>query len=223
MSFLTHHSRHSWPPFVHFATSPAVPQSPFTNPTIDEDPFSFFVSPDPSEGIDSIDDWTAGITSSVSAHKSPSSIPVAASASPLSRFRFHRNTYTATSSITEAAKTPTAILRRWTAYVEKHQPQLLFRHQTHSSSRSSSPASSPASSPRLGQAATRGRGTDELAARARGRTQSRSRSSRPHSWREPSMDLYTLPEEREGGEDVKGGDVLTPSGIVRSGEQRARL
>ncbi|KAI9723280.1 MAG: hypothetical protein M1812_001162 [Candelaria pacifica] len=221
MSFLTHHSRHSWPPFAHFTSPPAVPQAQSTNPTIDEDPFSFFVSPTPSDDEIYVEDWNAGITSSISGHESLSSIPTATNAFPLSRFHFHRSPQ-ATSSVTEAAKTPAAVLRRWTAYVEKHQPHLIFRHQKHSSSKSSSPASSPASSPRLGKVVMRGREKDDLALRARGRRQSRSRSSRPHSWREPSVDLYTVPEEKEGGEDM-GEDTLSPTKAIRPKEERARL
>ncbi|KAI9809988.1 MAG: hypothetical protein M1827_006755 [Pycnora praestabilis] len=213
MTFLTHHSRHSWPPFdLPTTISPGTSKPK----SIDENPFAFFVSPSDNDPPTSIfesdifddDDWNAGILSLPSSSH---------------RHNTHRND---PSSVALAARTPAAILRRWANYVEKHHPRLASLHHNPRSvlqgiSPSNSATSSPSSSPRLGSGGTQAqirRGgvnlspVDGGATRQRGRPQMRSRSSgHRHSWREPSVDLWTV---EEGTEEIEKEDIGNRDGEI---------
>lgn len=183
MSFFTHHSRHSWPPY----TAPSK-QARNRNVRrsegfgIDENPFSYFISPALDDEHNPPEEFlTAGIDSEPSPR-------------PRSPFRRRHDNE---SSVTEVAKAPAAVLRRWIKYMEIHHPHIYHGHQVEP------PPPKPIVPfiPPRSKSADRGRESARSIEIARGRKQARSRSGRPRSWREPSADLWPVSEACEGLEE----------------------
>jgi len=182
MSFFTHHSRHSWPPYETPAKHPRAGNDRKSEDlSIDENPFSFFISPPAADERESDEDYfSAGIDSKPTPH------------SPFSRSRMNE------SSVTEGAKSPAAVLRRWIKYMEARHPYLSHRRQVEG----------PPSKPVVpfivpsDDSTERGREADRSTETIRGRKQVRSHSGRPRSWREPSADLWPVSEGCEGTEEM---------------------
>lgn len=183
MSFFTHHSRHSWPPYETPAKHPrAGNERKSEDLSIDENPFSFFISPATDAGRESDEDYfSAGIDSKPTPARSP-----------------FRRSRTNESSVTDGAKSPAAVLRRWIKYMEARHPYLSPRRQV------DAPVPEPVVPFILpsNNTAERGREADRSTETIRGRKQVRSHSGRPRSWREPSADLWPVSEGCEGMEDM---------------------
>lgn len=183
MSFFTHHSRHSWPPYETPAKHPRAGNDRKSEDlSIDENPFSFFISPPAADERESDEDYfSAGIESKPTPPHSP----------------FRRNRMDE-SSVTEGAKSPASVLRRWIKYMEARHPYLSHRRQIEG----------PPPKPVVpfivpsDDTTERGREADRSAESARGRKQVRSHSGRPRSWREPSADLWPVSEGCEGMEET---------------------
>ena len=204
MSFFTHHSRHSWPPYETLARNPrSRTDRKSEDLSIDENPFSYFISPPADDAQELQEDYfSAGIDNA------PDSTPL------------HRGP-TGESPVTHAPKSPGAILRRWIKYMETHHPYIYHRHQEEGPppepvvpfiSPPNRPSPIATHSPRLPKpvennlssntSSERGREADRIAEDIRGRKQARSRSGRPRSWREPSADLWPVSEAGEGDEET---------------------
>jgi len=183
MSFFTHHSRHSWPPYETPAKHPRPGNDRKSEDlSIDENPFSFFISPPADDDRESDEDYfSAGIDSKPTPPASP-----------------FRRSHTNESSVTDGAKSPAAVLRRWIKCMEARHPHLSHRRQLEE----------PPPKPVVpfivpsDNSAERGREADRSAETIRGRKQVRSHSGRPRSWREPSADLWPVSEGCEGVEDM---------------------
>ncbi|KAI9665436.1 MAG: hypothetical protein M1829_005715 [Trizodia sp. TS-e1964] len=170
MSFFTHHNRHSWPLFSNSQEFPSAAD-------IDDDPFSYFLSP-PSPSIDPFldeDVSNAGISR-------PGSKPP-----PLE----------ADTSVSKASKTTSAVLRRWASFVERSNPSLHLRYHP--------PTTIPTrtvSQPNLQLAAEQtfeyNRGRPLIRPHPNSQRRVRSHSNRPRAWRKPSEKLFVLVEEDEG-------------------------
>ncbi|KZF21619.1 hypothetical protein L228DRAFT_248340 [Xylona heveae TC161] len=205
MPFLTHHSRHSWPPFI--SSGPNFETTDFPSPppldNIDEDPFAFFVSPQ-SETDDPFEDVSAGIASiSHSSHD--------------------------ISTLTIPAKARQALLSRWERYVERHHPRLVAKHHASKKGKTSEvvmividDADSPSTPPTVIEPE---RGRERIPPQKRGRRTSRTLSGHRHAWREPSVDLWTVMEE--GNEKKELETVLHTAGknavAIETMDSRERL
>lgn len=191
MSFFTHHSRHSWPPYETPAKhARARNDRKSEDLSIDENPFSFFISPaaDDDDDHEADEDYfSAGIDSEPTRPRSP-----------------FRRSRTSEISVTDAAKSPAAVLRRWIKHMEARHPYL------HHGRQDEGPPPMPVvpfivpSDDRT----ERGREADRSAETMRGRKQVRSYSGRPRSWREPSADLWPVSEGCEGVEDTQTNRAL---------------
>lgn len=185
MSFFTHHSRHSWPPYE---TPPKHPRPgndrKSEDLSIDENPFSFFISPPAGDDRESDEDYfSAGIDSKPTPPRSP----------------FLCSRTNESLSVTEGAKSPAAVLRRWIKYMEARHPHLSHRRQVEEAPpKPVVPLIVPSDN-----SAERGREADRSAETIRGRKQVRSHSGRPRSWREPSADLWPVSEGYEGVEETR--------------------
>ena len=185
MSFFTHHSRHSWPAYESPTKHPRARDDRKSEDLgIDENPFSFFISPPADDDHGPEEDYfSAGIDSKAT---SPPRLPF-------------RPGHTNESSVMEAAKSPAAVLRRWIKYMEARHPYLHPRRQDEG------PPPMPVvpfiipSDIRT----ERGRDADRSTETIRGRKQVRSHSGRPRSWREPSADLWPVSEGCEGVDEIQ--------------------
>ena len=186
MSFFTHHSRHSWPPYENPAKNPRAKNDRKSEDlSIDENPFSFFISPPAGDEHESEDDYfSAGIDNKPTRPRSP-----------------FRRSRTIELTVTDAAKSPAAVLRRWIKHMEGRHPYISHRRQIQE----------PPPKPVVpfivssDDSTERGREADRSAETIRGRKQVRSHSGRPRSWREPSADLWPVSEACEGMEEMPTG------------------
>ncbi len=189
MSFFTYHSRHSWPPYK-ATTELSRPRNDRKSVDlgIDANPFSYFISPAFVNDHNLEEEcFSAGIDTKPSPR-------------PHSPFRRRRDNE---SSVTEAAKTPPAILRRWIKYMETHHPYIYHHHQDEGPPpKPVVPFIAPSS-----DNTERGREIERSAEIIRGRKQARSRSGRPRSWREPSADLWPVSEGCEGIEEIQTDQI----------------
>jgi len=186
MSFFKLRHRHSWPPASVAAEKPETLAE-----RINENPFAFFISPPESDYDEDPFDFSAGIITGSSQGRSRSTSTPSKNVDD-----DHTNELT----ITKAGKVPSATLRRLKAAVEKHHPNLKLGLR--------GSQNRPALEDLAGVTAeqtVRGRKRNRLLAEpSRGR-QTRSLSGgRAHVWREPSVDLWTVMEERESLEDTDG-------------------
>ncbi len=189
MSFFTHHSRHSWPPYETSAKQARTRKDAKSEErSIDENPFSYFISPplEENEGLQE-DYFSAGIDNKPAQR-------------PLSPFR---RKHVDESPVTDPPKSPSTILRRWIRYMEVHHPSIYHSRQDEAS------RSKPVVPfiPPLDKPSERGREPDRSAEKVRGRKQVRSHSGRPRSWREPSADLWPVSEGCEGVEDTLSSGI----------------
>lgn len=169
-----HHKRsHSWPPFLLHHVQPKK--------DINENPFAFFVSvPEGAEAVPD-DSLAAGIEET----------PRARSLSPFLTRRQAREPDLAALTV----ESHIAKLRKWILRMERR----YFNHKlpNHLGVPENSPASPLLRSP--GSPQLRGRGNTRgspraVASRTRG---TRSHSAKPRVWREPSDDMWPVPEEQE--------------------------
>jgi len=209
MPFLTYHSRHSWPPFITTSIN-ASTTSPYTSPsdTIDEDPFAFFISP-LSESDDPFDNLSAGISPANA--RSRSSYDVSAA--------------------NLASKSPSALFKRWERYVERYHPRLVARYHCSKQRKrrdiSDQTAKHDGEASRVPVVVEPPRGREKATLPYRGRRSSRTLSGHRHSWREPSVDLWTVVEESnesQGEADVdQEGSSRNKLNVDEKWATRARL
>ncbi|KAI9769034.1 MAG: hypothetical protein M1839_003831 [Geoglossum umbratile] len=174
MAPFTIHSRHSWPP--------GNRSVPFDDPSLDENPFAFYLSPPEDDEID------AGITTP----------PRSRSRSPFSLTRrrsiiFHDdNEYSSDededtiSTVRMASNSPSAVLRRWANVFEKSYPHLSLK-VLHGSK---------ASEPDDEQRGRRAPAAIPVVASGSSAQRRRSRS-----WQPPAVELFTVAEEGDEGCD----------------------
>ncbi len=169
-----HHKRsHSWPPFRIHHDQPKQ--------DIDENPFAFFVSVPETAGAVAEDSLAAGIEEKARARS-------------LSPFLTRRRTVEPDLAAL-TAESHIAKLKKWILKME----QRYFNHKVpnHIGVPENSPASPLQRSP--GSPQLRGRGNIRgsprtLASRVQG---TRSHSAKPRAWREPSEDMWPVPEEQD--------------------------
>lgn len=198
-------SRHSWPQLRRSHHS-------YVDKAIDSDPFAYFVSPDEDRVVYIEGNLTAGIKS-----KSRSrSLPPFQSRGP----RLHL-------SISTTTRSPTARLKRW---IERMEQQ--YFHLSHKSTDEpdpiikivkpkpqspiprTEPVVIPISPPIRGRRDAR-TGSGQRRTPNNGRTPPR----RPRVWREPSAEIWSVPEEDE---DISFGLGITVSQSPRSDRQQSR-
>ncbi|KAL2047386.1 hypothetical protein N7G274_001407 [Stereocaulon virgatum] len=165
--------RHSWPPL-------RKPRSFYINESIDEDPFSYFISPAEDRDVFINSHLTAGINDkrrsrslSPAKHKTITSLAAAA-----------------------AASSPTAKLKRWIERMELR----CFRRSSAMCERPM-PSPNPQQPPEIVQTVSppvRGRRDIRSSSRQRVNHNMRSHSRRPRVWREPSKDIWPVAEEGDG-------------------------
>ncbi len=184
MSFFTHHSRHSWPPYETTAKQTRTRKDVKSEErSIDENPFSYFISAPLDDRDERQQDYfSAGIDDR------PAQRPLL----PFRRKQVDE------SNVTDAPKSPSTVLRRWIRYMEIHHPSIYHSRQDEGTrSKPVVPFIPPTNVP-----TERGREPDRSAETTRGRRQVRSHSGRPRSWREPSADLWPVSEGCEGVEET---------------------
>lgn len=180
--------RDSWPP-----TILRLHDDDLSPEEIDANPFAYFLTspgPDDDDEYEYFEDLSAGIEAS-NEHKTP-----VREVSPSSLQRMPLET----DDDSHAGK-GFALPLSLRDFALAHSDSKKEKKALH---RMADPDHTPQTPP---TPALRGRGTVRLAqtARGRGHTRSRSLSSpRPHSWREPSPDVWSIPEEKEdtGLDDV---------------------
>lgn len=172
--------RHSWPPL-------RKPRAFYFDEAVDQDPFAYFISPADERDVF----VNSHLAADIDKKKRPRSL------SP-----FRRNSFTLLSAAA-AAKSPTAKLKRW---IERMEPRCFRRSP--SSTKQLMPSPDPAELPRTAQRVSpplRGRRNVRISSNYRVNPSTRSRPRRPRVWREPSKDIWTVPEE---GEEIGLGIFL---------------
>ncbi|KAI9742542.1 MAG: hypothetical protein M1818_003682 [Claussenomyces sp. TS43310] len=222
MPFKELNRRESWPPaIVHLQ-----PQDDITMDAMDDNPFSFFLtSPDDVEDeiFDDDDDLSAGI-------ETPAERPSVREVSPSSLQRVASPRHDEDGNedddidesyirgITRALSMPLS-LEDFTSLHSSYQDKVLSRSHPHSGHRSrpvqqpSRPLIHEPQSQRIPSTPTlRGRVGLNPAVQSRGRGRGRGQTRsvparRPRSWREPSPDVWSIPEEREDATDAEMADI----------------
>ena len=172
--------RHSWPPL-------RKPRAFYLDETIDRDPFAYFISPAEDRDIFLNDQLAAGINDS---KRSRSFSPA------------HRGAYSS-SAAAWAAVSPTARLKKWIERME-----LRCFHRSPSATPNPMPSPDPPKLLEISHTVSpplRGRRDVRSNSSHRVRRNTRSHPRRPRAWREPSRDIWPVPEE---GEDVGLGIVV---------------
>ncbi|EON65678.1 hypothetical protein W97_04917 [Coniosporium apollinis CBS 100218] len=202
-AFTTLTRNYSWPPLFNLiaADPDSGAHEPALLPDMDEDPFAHFLTPlreedDPFDGLA----LSAGILPGETAK--------------------------ASASASKAAKFCERLARRWERYVERYHADL---HGAYHEPSDEPPSLIPPYSidataqadARLGSEwvkvevrqprpePTRGRAQEIIGAgkrNRRGRRTSRTLSGHRHSWREPSVDLFTVMEEKDMGTEAVARD-----------------
>ena len=163
-------SRHSWP-------SLGEPRSFAADKKIDDDPFAYFISPTEDRDVFFEADLAAGIRDNRG--KSRSLSPV-----------FPRRTHKFRKAWSHLADSPTSTFKRWIDRMEKqyfHRGPLSHTVPLLGSSELPPPISPP----------LRGRPYYRTGGAQRSTHSGRTPSRRPRSWREPSIDIWPVLEERE--------------------------
>lgn len=194
--------RDSWPPTI---LRIGDEDRDDETPPIDRNPFSYFLTPPEELDMDLGEHFDAGIESSdtpaETRHVSPSSVQHHPVKEQNDDIPLLERDFSLAIPMTLREFTERQNLRAAAAEAERHR-------------RPSPPSRKHSSS----LAASRGRSQYRIATlRAKGRIQTRSLPifKRPHSWREPSPEVYSIPEERESGDDTDDDDeglyMATPS------------
>lgn len=162
--------RHSWPPL-------RVTKSSKASPSIDQDPFAYFVSPVLDDERATQIHPTAGIATRRRSRSLPSFHP---------KPRYSQ-------SATDRAKRRVAKLKKW---IERM--QIAYLHHN-SPDPVTIPAPPPPTSPKtLDELLPMKRGRDiKATATSRVRVKTRTPPRKPHAWREPSENLWPVTEEAE--------------------------
>lgn len=202
----------SWPPSTHHLENPVIIVTNEDLPDIDDDPYSHFISPlvEEDDPFDSLS-YSAGIEELESNTK-------------LKASKFSMN-----------------LARKWAHYVSKNHEQLhdLYHTTVGPQTPPEEEAYSDIEEEEQNNGSlllrvkkepeyepTRGRAAEMLARpglRRSGKRASRTLSGKRHSWREPSVDLFTVPEEGETGAAPEA-QALSSRGLqVREVIERARL
>lgn len=160
--------RNSWPPL-------RKPRSFYVTAKIDEDPFAYFISPADDRNVFFEDGLAAGIHN----HRRTRSL------SPS-----HDKPRNASFSYEEAANSPVAKLKRWIMRMEKF---YLYRKPPCKES----PPEQRVKVPETRSPLLRGRSDNRTSSANRVTQNLRSPPRRLRAWREPSADLWPVPEEQE--------------------------
>ncbi|KAI9731596.1 MAG: hypothetical protein M1834_004717 [Cirrosporium novae-zelandiae] len=263
MTFSLHHQRsHSWPPLPLRAPlrSHPTPAPIIKSSSIDANPFAFFISADPTDDGILEEYFSAGIGKPLK-HKSKSSSNTRSSRSysppfhrrrgsrdddenkPKGHEKILRHPKGKISTVTQASRSPRAILNRFLLKFSEKRAHLFYRRnhkdQPRVCSRSPSPQypsspPSPVFAPSLDSTrlhpiqdfvpATPAN-SPRIPSRGRSRNVNHTRSKtypprRPKSWREPSQDLWPVLEEKEGSESSKAsqeGEAHHKAGEISEG------
>ena len=159
--------RHSWPPL-------RKPISFYINEKIDEEPFAYFISPADDRDVFYATSLTAGVGSN---QRSRSLSP------------FHGKS-TSILSEDESDNSPVAKLKRWILRMERH-----YFHRK--SPIKEIPTMQPSRAPATSSPPVRGRRDTRTSSSSRVTHDLRSPPRRPRAWKEPSMDLWSVPEEQD--------------------------
>lgn len=159
--------RHSWPPL-------RKPMSLDIKETIDEEPFAYFISPPEDRDIFFATDLAAGVGSN---RRSRSLSPF-------------QNKSKGILSEDEADKSSVVKLKRWILRMERY---YFHRKSPCKDATTVQPLYIPATS----SPPVRGRRNTRTTSSSRVTHNLRSPPRRPRAWREPSTDLWSVPEEQE--------------------------
>ena len=165
--------RHSWPPL-------RKPRAFYFDEAVDQDPFAYFISPADERDVF----VNSHLAADIDERKRPRSL------SP-----FRRNSFK-NLSVGAAVTSPTAKLKRW---IERMELRCFWRRP----SSMEQPMPSPDPPELLNTTRTvshplRGRRDVRISSSNRVTPNTRSMPRRPRVWREPSKDIWSVAEEREG-------------------------
>jgi hypothetical protein len=184
-SFINHSRTYTWPPSLHLldltngSSSPGSPKEPL--PDIDDDPFAHFITPMTEED------------------------------NPFDDFIFNAGIVVGepTASVSKTHKFKQTVAKKWVRYVARNHEQLHRLYHRVPVARKAPKIIEPTQLPTVQneiqrpykteiREPTRGRAQDLLNPRHNKRRRtSRTLSGHRHSWREPSVDLFTVMEEGE--------------------------
>ena len=175
--------RHSWPPL-------RKPRAFYFDESIDQDPFSYFISPAEDRNVFVNSHLTADIDSK---RRSRSFSPS------------NRDSFTIIVAADAASRSPTAKLKEWIDRME-----LRYFHRTPKASEKPTSTSSPSLPNPLeivqkDSPPVRGRNDFRIGSRQRVGYDGRSKPRRPRVWREPSENIWPVSEE---GEDEIGLGIM---------------
>jgi hypothetical protein len=190
MAFLNrHHRNHSWPPLFHLHLIDLnAHKQPAALPDIDEDPFAHFITPITEEDIQEEDPFSAAFSAGIIPSTSPSAAQSHASKTKQIRER---------------------VSEKWARYLARHHHDRLASPDAFE--KESYLLDDPSYKTVIHEP-RRGRSDSLLAEQGIRRPRaSRTLSGHRHSWREPSVDIWTvLEEEEDKGEEKSKRD----SGVV---------